>query len=88
MLLGTGRYQVGRDGCSRHGMLLEIGCCQVGSDSRWHGRDLGMWDKASHRTFEEQAESEPAIADSVLSDSALPDSENDTVYLTLPRKAG
>ena len=58
------------------------------SDSRWHGRDLGMWDKASHRTRNEQAESEPATSDSVLSDSALPDSENETVYLTLPRKGG
>ena len=29
-----GRYQVGSDGCSRHGMLLEIGRCQVGSGRR------------------------------------------------------
>ena len=53
------------------------------SDSRWHGRDLGMWDKVSHGIAEEQAESETAT-----SDIALPDSESETVYLTLPRKAG
>ena len=29
--LGTGRYQVGSDGCSPHRMLLEAGRYQVGS---------------------------------------------------------
>ena len=32
MLLGTGRYQVGSDGCSPHRMLLGTGRYQVGSD--------------------------------------------------------
>ena len=53
------------------------------SDSRWHARDLGMWDRAPQAPAEEHAESEPGTAD-----SSLPDSEIDTVYLTLPRKAG
>ena len=52
------------------------------SDSRWHARDLKMRDTASHAN-EEHAESE-----SLTSDSALPDSEEDTVYPTLPRRAG
>ena len=52
------------------------------SESRWHARDLKMWDTASHAN-EEHAESE-----SLTSHSALPDSEEDTVYATLPRTAG
>ena len=52
MLLETGRDQVGSDGCSRHGMLLEIGRCQLGgsvaagllapgSPGPWAGAGLG-----------------------------------------------
>ena len=52
------------------------------SDSRWHARDLKMWDTAPH------ASEEHAVSESPTSDSALPDSEEDTVYSTLPRRAG
>ena len=52
------------------------------SDSRWHARDLKMWDTAPQNA-EEHAESESATFD-----PALPDSEEDTVYATLPRRAG
>ena len=64
MLLGTGRYQVGSDGCSPHRMLLEKKRYQVGSDgcsphrmllgtgrSGWQRWMLAPSDASRNRTF-------------------------------------
>ena len=52
------------------------------SDGRWCARGLKMWDTASQNA-EEHAESE-----SPTFDPALPASEENTVYATLPRRVG
>ena len=49
----------------------------IRSDCRLYCRALPVWSKAQHR-----------ILDPPIADHSIPDSEIDTVYETLPRKAG